>query len=297
MQLLVTGGTGFIGQALIKARLLAGDEVTCLTRNRKRARRILDTQVNIIEQLPDAGDYCPDAVVNLAGAGIADKRWSDSRKHILRKSRIKFTSDLVAWLGARETKPEVLISGSAIGFYGVQGDEPLSEDGEVAAGFTHELCADWEAAANQATEFGVRVCTIRTGVVIGQGGALAKMLLPFKLGLGGRIGNGEQWISWIHLKDEVEIISMLLTHPQFSGSYNLTAPEPVKNTEFTRTLGEVLGRPTLFPMPAFAAKLMLGEGAELLLEGQRVIPERLQQAGYQFHYPQLREAFAEVLTR
>ncbi len=296
MKILVTGGTGFIGQHLIANRLRAGDEIYCYSRDANKVTSLFGDTVTPVTEMPPASDLRVDAVVNLAGEAIADKRWSEERKQLLRESRINLTAKLVEWISGLEEKPEVLISGSAIGYYGsVKGDKHLNESAAVTPGFTHSLCKDWEEEALKAEKAGIRVCLIRTGIVLGNGGALAKMHLPFKMGLGGPIGSGDQWMSWIHIDDEVEIIEMLLTHPQLSGAFNLTAPNAVTNREFTKALGKALHRPAILPMPAYAVKLMLGEGAELLLEGQRVDPEKLLELGYKFKFTDLNDALKDIV--
>lgn len=296
MNILITGGTGFIGRALI-ASLQSEHTIYCLTRRSSRVRDRFGDAVIAVESYGQLGDTQIDAVVNLAGAGIADARWSESRKALLRSSRIDGTRQLVEWIGRQSTPPSVLISGSAIGFYGDHpGDEPLSEEASVIEGFTHQLCQDWEQAALEAEQHGVRVCLIRTGVVLGTGGgALARMLLPFRLGLGGPVGSGQQWMSWVHIDDEVAAIRYLLTSEEARGAFNLTAPQAVTNRDFSTALGKALRRPAFMPLPPFVVRLMLGEGAELLLGGQRVYPKRLEQAGFEFRYPQLDDALASVV--
>ncbi|WP_417585203.1 TIGR01777 family oxidoreductase [Nitrincola sp.] len=288
MRVLITGGTGFIGQALVKALKSRGDEVLILSRSPANDPEI----VTSLEQIQQPVD----AVVNLAGAGIVDKRWTEERKQLLRVSRIDTTAKLLQWIGQQTPRPTVLVSGSAIGYYGSQTSQTLAEEAEPVDGFTHQLCADWEAEASKATELGVRVCLIRTGVVLGVGGALQKMLPPFRLGLGGPIASGQQWMSWIHLDDEVRAILWLLDKPTLQGAFNLTAPEPVTNAEFSATLGKVLHRPAFFPLPGFVLKLMLGEASELLLQGQRVVPVQLQDSGFEFRYPALPSALKQLLT-
>jgi uncharacterized protein (TIGR01777 family) len=295
MRVLITGGSGFIGQALTAALVERGDDVIILSRtpetlrNRQGAVSAV-ADLNQIEQPVDA-------VVNLAGAPIVDRRWTDARKQVLRDSRIRLTGTLIEWMRQQPKPPQVLVSGSAIGFYGSHADEVLDENAEPVSGFSHELCRDWEQAALDAESLGVRVCLIRTGIVLGKGGgALSKMLPPFRFGLGGPIGDGRQWISWIHLDDEAGAILYLLDNPSLHGPFNLTAPEPVTNAVFSRTLANVLHRPAFMRVPTFAMKLMLGEASELLLEGQRVVPENLQTAGYQFKYPRLEAALEQVLN-
>ena len=288
MRILVTGGSGFIGQALTKALTERGDQVVILSRTPARvpARK----GVLVVDRLSAVKGRL-DAVVNLAGAPIVDKRWTDARKQLLRSSRIDLTRQLVEWMSSLDSPPHTLISGSAIGYYGSHQDEVLDESADPSAGFPHELCHAWEQAAMAAESSTTRVCLVRTGVVLGPGGgALSKMLPPFKLGLGGPVGDGQQWMSWIHLDDEVGAILYLLDNPSLRGPFNLTAPEPVTNEVFSKTLGQVVKRPAVFRMPAFVMQLMLGEASELLVEGQRVVPKHLNSAGYTFKYTSLEAA-------
>lgn len=288
MRILISGGSGFIGQALAKVLQQRGDDVVIWSRNP-------GARAGWVDRLDKIGEPV-DAVVNLAGAGIVDRRWSASRKQLLRDSRIQTTAQLVDWMAGQASRPKVLISGSAIGYYGSQASGELDEASPPVKGFTHQLCADWETEALKAEALGVRVCLIRTGVVLGSsGGALKKMLPPFQLGLGGPIGTGQQWMSWIHLDDETGAICWLLDHSDLQGAFNLTAPEAVTNSVFSTTLGGVLRRLAFFRVPAVVMKLMLGEASELLLEGQCVKPAALQKAGYQFRYPALKPALENLL--
>lgn len=297
MKILVTGGTGFIGQSFIRQRLANGDEVSCLTRFPNKIDSLFEGRVTGFQELPDDKHFEIDAVVNLAGEPIIDKRWSTEQKKIIRDSRIDTTRKLIDWMTNLNHQPEVLVSGSAIGFYGSHSEGKLSEEGAINAGFTHQLCSDWEAEALRAETHGIRVCLIRTGIVLGDGGALKKMLLPFKLGLGGTVATGRQWMSWIHIDDEVEVISMLLTHPQLNGVFNLTAPNAVTNKQFTHSLAAALNRPSCIPMPGFMLKALLGEGAELLLEGQHVVPKKLLDIGYQFKFERIDDAFRDIFEK
>lgn len=299
MHYLISGGTGFIGRALAKDLLKDGHQVTVLSRTPHSVAKKVSAAVHAV-CLDDLHhlDTQIDGVINLAGEPIVDKRWSDARKQLLRDSRIAFTQQLISRLAEIGASTDVFVSGSAIGYYGSHSDGmPLGEEGAVTAGFTHALCRDWEKAAQQAEQtLGARVCMLRTGVVLGsEGGALGKMLLPFRLGLGGRVGSGTQWMSWIHLQDQVAIIRYLLGHETLSGAFNATAPGAVTNAVFSETLGKVLRRPAILPVPAFMMQLMLGEASELLLEGQRVYPTRLLEAGFRFKHPDLEGALAAVL--
>jgi uncharacterized protein (TIGR01777 family) len=292
---LITGGTGFIGQRLVERLIERGDSVCVVSRDPSKAKSKLPSEATAMT-LGEVANYVKpiDGVINLAGAGIADKRWSDQRKKVLRESRIHLTRSLIEYLKTAGQSPKVFVSGSAIGFYGPRDDlMPLDETSKAVSGFQHQLCADWESEVLQARlTLNTRVCRIRTGVVLGDGGALAKMKLPFKLGLGGPIGSGGQAFSWIHLEDEVGIILYLLDHPELEGAFNLTAPNPVTNESFSKELANALGRPCALRVPSFVMELMLGEASELVLKGQFVQPKAIQEAGYAFQYPDLSLALA-----
>lgn len=298
MNILITGGTGFIGRQLIKKLLDRKYHISVLSRNRQRAFSILGSNCNIIENLSELQSrYLPDTVINLSGEPIVEKRWSKKRKKLLRDSRILFTKDLVDWLIENAPSLKVMISGSALGYYGSQpANVHLSEDASATNGFTYQLCEDWEIQAKRLESINCRVCLLRTGLVLGKnGGALAKMLPAFRLGLGGPIDSGQQMMSWVHIDDEVNAIIFLMDNPAQQGPYNITAPRAVTNQEFSSTLAQLLHRPGFFRMPGFIIKLLLGEGAELLLQGQNVIPERLLQAGFSFQYTELKEALSDIL--
>jgi uncharacterized protein (TIGR01777 family) len=232
-----------------------------------------------------------DGVINLAGEPIAAKRWTDRQKHKIRVSRIETTSSLVTAIAKAKHKPTFLINASAVGYYGPRGDEIISEEAEPGEDFLSSVCRDWEEEAKKAQALGLRVMLLRTGIVLGQGGgALAKMALPFKYFLGGPLGSGTQWMSWIHMEDQVGLVLHLIDHPQAQGPYNATTPNPVTMKAFCQILGKVMGRPSWAPVPAFALRLMVGEMAEMLLTGQRVIPAAAQKLGYPFRYPSLPQA-------
>lgn len=291
MRILLTGGTGLIGSALVK-RWQDQHDISVLSRTPRR-----DTaRVRYLNQLSAVDCNQFDAVVNLAGEPIANKRWSEAQKQRICQSRWQLTEQLVKQLNLASTPPKVLISGSAIGFYGRQGNEEINEDYQAFfPEFSHDICARWENLALQAASPNTRVCLLRTGVVLAaDAGALKKMLPPFKLGLGGKIGSGEQYMSWIHLDDMVELIDFLLHHDQLSGPVNATAPKPVTNAVFSAELAKRLKRPALLPMPAAVLKLMFGEMSDLLLYGQRVVPKKLLDAGFQFRYPNLQLALAAL---
>lgn len=295
---LITGGTGFLGGALTRRLLASGHKVTVFGRSAGKVAEIFGDKVEAATQiadLPDASQF--KAVVNLAGAGIFDRLWTASRKQVLRDSRIELTNRLTSWIAESKQAPGVLVNGSAIGIYGDCGDQILDEDSTGNPDFAQQLCADWEAAALRAEAAGCRVCLIRTGLVLGNnGGILQRMLLPFRLGLGGRMGNGRQWMSWIHLDDWLSIVEAMINDPAMRGAYNATSPNPVSNQAFSETLAAVLQRPCLLPLPAGALKLLLGEMASLVLGSQRVLPKRLLTSGFAFSQTQLEPALRQILT-
>jgi uncharacterized protein (TIGR01777 family) len=294
MHFLITGGSGFIGSALSRALCSDGVRVTVLTRNAVRARPRLPEAVELVETLADVRSA--DVVVNLAGENPSNKRWTPALKQEFRDSRIGTTRRVLDWIATQASRPRALISGSAIGRYGARGDEELGEDAAAGSDFAAQLCCDWESEARKAESLGVRVCVLRTGIALDRdGGALKKMLLPFRLGLGGPLGNGQQWMSWIARADLVALIRWLAANDNATGAYNGTAPDPVRNREFARTLGRVLHRPAVMPMPAVALKLLLGEMAGMLLTGQRVVPAHARAGGFVFSCPTLSDALTSTL--
>lgn len=297
MHILVTGGTGFVGAALVPALLADGHTLTLLSRDPRRHRARLGGRVQLISRLAEVAAQAPvEAVINLAGEGIADRPWTAERRRVLRESRVDLTRELVRWLGTRAAPPAVMVSGSAIGWYGDRGDEELTEASAPRDEFTHALCAEWEAAAAPVTALGTRLCVLRLGVVLGRDGGMLKRLLPvFRAGLGGRVGSGRQWLSWIGREDVVAVIRRMLADRSLAGIYNLTAPAPVTNADFTRELAAALHRPALIPVPALALKLSLGEMSGLLLGGQKVRPARLQAAGFAFAQPTLAACLGQEL--
>jgi uncharacterized protein (TIGR01777 family) len=303
MKILVTGATGLVGSALVAALAHDGHMVCRLirpeTESEGGASGTLDVAWN-----PETGELGgaavgAEAVVNLGGASIADGRWTETRKKLLRTSRVDATRALVAALGKMNAKPDFLISASAIGFYGNRGDEPLTEESAPGNDFLAGIVKDWEAEALRAEEFGTRVVLARFGIILAKhGGALPKMMLPFKFGVAGRIGNGKQWMSWVALADVVEILRFALAKRELRGAINVVAPNPVTNADFTKELANALHRPALFPAPAFALRLAMGEMADALLLGsQRVLPEKLMKAGYRFTAPNLRETLKTILGK
>lgn len=298
MHILITGGTGLIGRRLCKALLAEGHELTVLSRKPETVPLKCGAGVHAIRSLSEwQPSQTFDAVVNLAGEPIVDQRWSDKRKQLLWNSRIALTEELVHRISAAERKPSVLLSGSAIGYYGGRGDEVLDEASSAGADFPARLCVAWEAAARGAETLGVRVCLQRTGLVLStEGGLLGRMLPPFRMGMGARVGDGRQWMSWIHIDDLISAMLRLLRDERMRGPYNATSPQPVTNAEFTRTLASVLHRPAPFVAPAALLKLSLGEAAGMLLEGQRVLPKRLLAAQHRFTHPELANALGDLLS-
>lgn len=295
LRVAVTGASGLIGGALVESLRRDGHVALRLVRGTPAA-------ADEIPWDPAAGRLDPerleglDAVVHLAGESIADGRWTAERRERIRRSRVEGTSLLARTLAGLRRPPRVLLSGSAVGFYGDRGDEVLDESAAVGAGFLAEVCRDWEAAAEPARAAGIRVAWLRTGVVLSRrGGALPRLILPFRWFAGGRLGGGRQWVSWIALEDEVGAIRHLLTN-EVSGPVNLTAPNPVTNAELARAVGRVLRRPARFPVPAAALRLVLGEMASVLLDSTRALPRALERSGHVFRRPDL-EAFLEAELR
>ena len=301
MKIIVTGSSGLIGSALVASLKARGDEVTCLVREKRDAPRVAGTREVLWSpsrgELDGAELEGHDAAVHLAGDPIAEGRWTDEKKRRIRESRVQGTTLLAETLAKLKTPPRVLLTASAVGYYGDRGEELLTETSAAGADFLSDVCRVWEASADAAKAAGIRVVRLRFGVVLdGTGGALAKMLTPFKLGAGGKIGSGRQYMSWIALDDAVGAILHALAHEELEGAVNVVAPRAVTNAEFTKTLGGVLGRPTIFAVPAFAARLAFGEMADAaLLVSQRAEPSRLRATGYGFKYPELEGALRHAL--
>jgi uncharacterized protein len=293
-RILVSGVSGPIGTALRASFEARETQIVRMVRG--WAQNAGQVSWDPLAPLSPAAVSGFDAVVHLAGESVVG-RWTDAKKKAIRESRVQGTRNLAAALAQSEAKPRLLVCASAVGFYGNRGDEVLREESPVGQGFLPEVCREWEDAGRIAAEAGIRTVNIRIGLVLSaKGGALKKMLLPFKLGLGGRIGPGSQWWSWIHVDDIVGAIHHIIHTESFSGPVNLVAPSPARNEEFTRVLASVLGRPALFPMPAFAARLAFGEMAqELLLASQRVVPEKLRASGYTFRFRELRAALEDLV--
>lgn len=300
MHILLTGGTGLIGRHLCQYWRGQGHRLTVWSRRPEQVPRICGTGVRGIARLEDlAADDAVDAVINLAGAPIADRPWTASRRTLLWASRITLTEQLLAWLESREQRPEVLISGSAVGWYGDGGERELTEASPpVKEDFASQLCIAWEETAQRAQRLSIRVVLVRTGLVLASdGGFLSRLRLPFKLGLGGPLGDGRQWMPWVHIEDQIGLIDFLLQHKDTTGPYNACAPEPVRNREFAKRLGRALHRPAFMPMPAPLLRVGLGELSTLLLGGQRARPVRLLAAGFTFRFNDLQSALDNLSSR
>jgi uncharacterized protein (TIGR01777 family) len=306
MRVFVTGGTGLIGARLIRKLLGRGDEVLLLTRRYGAARQIVGPECGLIEGDPTrAGNWMQaiadcDAVVNLAGENIFARRWNAAFKAALMDSRLQSTRHVVEALAQKPTRaggiPKVLVNASAIGYYGPHGDEELTEDSPPGSDFLAEICVKWEETARGAERSGARCVMLRIGIVLDkEGGALNKMLTPFKLFAGGPVGNGRQWMSWVHNEDITGLVLLALDNTDTRGPLNGTAPNPVTNRAFAKALGAALHRPAFLPTPAFALRLGLGEVAEVLTTGQRVLPKRALTLGYSFQYAELGDALRNLL--
>ena len=305
MRVLVSGSTGFLGTAVIEALENEGHTISRLVRPETGRSKASSAQGQSVRWDPVAGEFDAaaaegaDVLVHLAGASIANGRWNGSRKKLLRTSRIDATRHLMGALSKLQRPPRVIVASSAIGYYGDRGDETLTETSAPGSDFLASLCREWEAETARGAEFGARVVSLRFGIILAaHGGALPQMALPFKFGAGGRIGSGRQWMSWITLAEVVAMIQFAIANSQLFGPANAVAPNPVQNSEFTRVLAKTLHRPALFPAPAFALRIALGEMADaLLLSSQRVMPSKLEQSGYKFAQPELSNALAVVFRR
>jgi uncharacterized protein len=320
MKIVITGATGFIGSRLVTKLqperspryVLTGavapsadgtkttyqNEVVILSRNPQAAKQQFD-DLEVLGYTPAdldrAIDGC-DAVINLAGAPIAERRWTKDYQQEILESRKTITTQLVEAIERAAVKPKVMVSASAIGYYGTSETAQLDENSPPGDDFLARVCQEWEQAAQLVTNSGTRLVIFRLGIVLGNGGALGKMLAPFKSYMGGPIGSGNQWFSWIHCDDVVQAIEMAITNSAMAGAYNLTAPHPVRMKEFAQVLGEVLNRPSWIPVPGFAMQALLGEGAMVVLEGQQVIPQRAIDLPFPFEYPELKPALASIVS-
>ncbi|MBD2021631.1 TIGR01777 family protein [Leptolyngbya sp. FACHB-36] len=305
MKVAVTGATGFVGSRLVQRLQAEGHSVLVLARDSAQAARVFPRSVfpnlEVVAYTPtESGDWqaalsgC-DGVVNLAGEPLSE-RWTPERKQNILNSRKLGTQKLVEAIAQSSPKPQVLVSASAVGYYGTSETATFDETSAAGNDFLAEVCQAWETEAQRVKESSVRLAILRIGIVLGMGGAIARMLPPFKLFAGGPIGSGNQWFSWVHREDLVSLIVQALMRSDLEGVYNATAPNPVRMTEFSATMGQVLNRPSWLPVPAFAIEALLGDGAKVVLEGQQVLPRRTQAAGFEYQYPTLKQALGQVLS-
>jgi len=296
MRVLITGASGLIGSALQASLRQHGWDVLTATRNDPKSND--EVRWSVEDGFADPKHLEGlDAVVHLAGESVNGLRWTDEKKKAIRDSRVRGTRNLVETLAKLKKRPRVLVCASAIGFYGERGDEELTESDAAGTTFLSEVCKEWEGEARRAEDAGIRTVLLRTGIVLSKhGGALATMLLPFKLGVGGVVGSGKQWMSWISLDDHVRVIEFVIENENIRGAVNSASPHPVTNEEFTKTMGDVLYRPTFLPLPEFVVSMALGEmGDELLLTSTKVVPKRLEDAGFEFEYPELKPALEHAV--
>lgn len=298
MNILVTGGTGFIGSRLCRRLTTGGHQLMVLSRNPARARKVLPEGTVVLTDLDQLAASTPvDAIVNLAGEGIADRLWTEARKKVLVDSRVEVTRELGRLIRRLDKPPEVLVNGSGVGFYGDGGEAELTEESPaMRRDFGYLLCDAWESAAQQAAGEDVRLCIVRTGVVLGRGGMLGRLLPLYRLGLGTRLGSGGQWMSWIHIDDMLNILCTLVESPDAGGIYNAVAPEPVTHARFHETLARRCRRPAFLRVPGWPLRTLLGEMSSLFLGGQKVRPERLQQRGFDFQYPDIDAALEQIVS-
>ncbi|MBL8859964.1 MAG: TIGR01777 family oxidoreductase [Planctomycetes bacterium] len=295
MNVLVTGGTGFVGQVLVSMLCARGDRVVIVTRNPERARAA-QAGVTFERWLPDVARF--DAVVHLAGEPIVGKRWSDAQKRVLTSSRVDSTQLIVAAFERSSKRPRVFVSASAVGWYGDRGEDALTESAAPADNFLGRLCVQWEQAADPAEQLGVRVVHPRIGIVLGLGGGVLSKAVPvFKFGVGGSLGPKQSWFPWVHVDDLARFIVFAIDNESVRGSFNVVAPGIVRQGDFAQALGAALGRPALFPVPKFALKLVLGEVANALTASQRCVPERTLAAGFEFEHPDLQAALKHALQK
>ncbi|MCW6052382.1 TIGR01777 family oxidoreductase [Lyngbya sp. CCAP 1446/10] len=306
MKVAIAGATGFVGSRLVEKLQAAGHQVVVLSRDAAKAGRVFPASaypnLEVVAYTPaESGDWqnsiagC-DAVVNLAGVPIAEERWTEARQQAILDSRKLTTEKLVEAIVNANPKPSVFVSASAIGYYGTSETAEFDENSPAGNDFLATVCKEWEAAAQPAKNAGTRLAILRLGIVLGMGGALAKMLPAFKLFAGGPIGTGKQWFSWVHREDVVDLILYTLQNPQVEGVLNATAPNPVRMNELCETLGAVLSRPSWLPVPSFALELLLGDGAKVVLEGQKVLPQQTLASGFKYQYPTLKLALEEILA-
>ncbi|MEG4859923.1 TIGR01777 family oxidoreductase [Microcoleus sp. K1-B6] len=306
MKVAIAGATGFVGSRLVEKLQAAGHQMVVLSRDGAKAGRVFPASaypnLEVVAYTPaESGDWqksiagC-DAVVNLAGVPIAEERWTEARQQAILDSRRLTTAKLVEAIVNANPRPSMFVSASAIGYYGTSETAEFDETSLAGNDFLAAVCKDWEAATQPAKNAGTRLAILRLGIVLGMGGALAKMLPPFKLFAGGPLGTGKQWFSWVHREDVVDLILYALQNSQVQGVLNATAPNPVRMNELCQTLGEVLKRPSWLPVPSFALEMLLGDGAKVVLEGQKVLPKQTLASGFQYQYPTLKLALEEILS-
>lgn len=304
MKIAITGATGLVGSRLVAVLNQKGHQILVLTRNPSKAQKTFPASVysnlEIVQYSPlESGSWqqhisCCDAVVNLAGEPIAE-RWSPQQKNAIMESRQLGTRKLVEAISMAESKPQVLVSGSAVGYYGTSETNAFDETSDSGSDFLAQVCQNWEAEAQKVTESGVRLVILRIGIVLANGGALGKMIGPFKMFAGGPIGSGRQWFSWIHRDDLVNLIAQAIEQEDMSGTYNATAPNPVRMGTLCQVLGEVMNRPSWLPVPDFVLEVLLGDGAIVVLEGQQVLPKKTKASGFDFQYAELKPALREIV--
>ena len=305
MKIAISGATGFVGSRLVKRLHTEGHKILVLTRNTTFAQKVFPSQafpnLEIISYTPGVSGSWQDSiagcdgVVNLAGEPIAEGRWTPERKQEILNTRKLGTQKIVEAIAKANPQPTVLVNTSAIGYYGTSETASFDEDSASGNDFLAQVCQDWEAEASKVKDTNVRLVILRFGIVLGNGGALGKMITPFKLFAGGPIGSGQQWFSWIHLDDIVSLIIQALTKPTMEGVYNATAPQPVRMNDLSTTMGNVMNRPSWLPVPGFAIEAILGDGAKVVLEGQQVLPKRTLESGFEFQYPNLPSALKQIL--
>jgi uncharacterized protein (TIGR01777 family) len=305
MKIAISGATGFVGSRLVERLHTEGHRILVLTRNTTFAQKVFPFQafpnLEIISYTPGVSGIWQDSiagcdgVVNLAGEPIAEGRWTPERKQEILNTRKLGTQKIVEAIAKANPQPSVLVNTSAIGYYGTSETASFDEDSASGNDFLAQVCQEWEAEASKVKDASVRLVILRFGIVLGNGGALAKMITPFKLFAGGPIGSGQQWFSWIHLDDIVSLIIQALTKPTMEGVYNATAPQPVRMNDLSTTMGNVMNRPSWLPVPGFAIEAILGDGAKVVLEGQQVLPKRTLESGFEFQYPNLPSALKQIL--
>ena len=305
MKIAITGATGFVGSRLVERLSASGHQILVLTRNLAAAQKVFPKSafpnLEIVAYTPTASGAWQEAialcdgVVNLAGEPIAEKRWTPQQKQEILNSRKLGTQKIVEAIALANPKPKVLVNASAIGYYGTSETATFDETSPPGKDFLAQVCQAWEAEAQKVTQAGVRLVILRLGIVLGQGGAIAKMIAPFKVFAGGPLGTGRQWFSWIYLDDLVNLIIQALTKPEIEGVFNATAPNPVRMSELAQTMGEIMQRPSWLPVPSFALETLLGEGAMVVLEGQQVLPQRTQASGFNYQYSTVKQALKEIV--